>query len=711
MRMALISGRNSLRKIFVRPVAFSIILIVLLFIPIYSIAGDLNEYIDEEVLAGGDAEDDSKTHSSGEVVVTATRTEKLESDSPVPVEVINQKEIQGAGSRDAGEAIRNVPGVFVDNYESAGRGGPGSGVNLHGLPTDRILVLIDGQRIPKTMRAPDLEVIPANIIQRIEVIKGPNSSLYGSDAVGGVINIITRKPTKDITLEGEGGYGYFNTYKANLLHSSTFGSFGYLLAFNREASDGWIDKYTQKSLIRIGKGVEDFGLVKNDELHPYDLNDLFGSLILDIGSKVKWRGQGRFHWESNQTDDADDGDINSMISRLDVQTGFDFNLGVGGNLSFTAYGFRHNTRFRQYESVYVYDLFNTDVTNRSYINKGNDTINTTYRTEMVHSVPLGSFNLLTTGLDARYETLEYDAFEVSAMTDEDQAYSAFQTILSAFAQDEIFLFKDRWSLVPGARLDYHPVWGAVVNPKFSSLVKAVTGDIYDLSFRASVGRAFKEPSLSQLYRKEFRHTGYYLTGNEDLEPEKVIGINGEIEQHFFKRANLKLGYFQYEISDMIWTAVIQDAYNGFPLMAYMNLKEARTYGFETNLSVTPHDYLSFQLNYTYTKTMDLEENEELGTVADNQTGGQLFFDIKPWGFGGYVGASYVGQREYIGMGGLWYTADPMVVTKARLYKKLFGHMEIYIEGSNLFNDTYDRENDSDNDMPPFNIFGGIKAWL
>ncbi len=679
--------------------------------PTLLLAQDMEDVVIED---GESDQDDDPEVTSEEVVVTATRTEKIESDSPVPVEVISSTEIEASGARDAGEAINYVAGVFIDDYESAGRGGPGSGVNLHGLPTDRILILIDGQRIPKTMRAPDLEVIPTNIIRRIEVIKGPSSSLYGSDAVGGVINIITRKPTKDISLEGEAGYGHFYTYKTNMLHSTTFGPFGYLLAFNREASDGWIDEYAQKTLVRIGQGVEGWKLVRNHMYHPYDLNDVFGSLTLDIGSRVGWRGQGRFHWEGNGTEDFDGGSVDSKINRLDLQTGFDFDLGKGGDLALTLFGFRHYTRFRQLESVYTYDLIDIDVIDRSYINKGNDTISTNYRAEAIHSVLLGGFSILTTGLDARYETLEYEAFEVSSLTDDDQKYDAFQTVLSAFAQDEFFLFDDRWSLVPGGRLDYHPVWGAVANPKFSTLVKAVKKDVYGLSIRGSVGRAFKEPSLSQLYRKEFRHTGYYLTGNKDLSPEKVVGINGEIEQHFFKRATLKTGYFQYEIEDMIWTDIIQDVYNGFPLMAYVNLKRARTYGLESSLSLTPHNFLNFlniQLNYTYTRTFDLEEDKELGTVAENQAGGQIFFDLRPWGFGGYLSASYVGQRDYIGMGGLWYTADPMIRTKARLYKSLFDQMEIYIEGENLFNDTYDRDGDSDNDLPPFNLFGGIKFRL
>ncbi len=666
---------------------------------------------EDEAVAESDEDIDSAVLKAEEIVVTGTRTEHHISDSPVPIELITSKEIISSGSRDAGDALGGVAGVFVDDYEAFGRGGPGSGINLHGLPTDRVLVLVDGQRIPKTMRAPDLEIIPANIIERIEVVKGPNSALYGSDALGGVINIITRRPTKKLSLEAEGGYGSFNTRKGNVLHSWTRGPFAYLAAFNREESDGWIDNYSSKAITRMGVGFDGSTLVKNDELHPYELSDLFGKFILDIGERTSWHGNARYHWEYNGAKDADGGYYDDDKSRLDTQTGVRVDMGAAGTLTATAYYFRHTLRYRQYESIYVWDLLQPTEFYSIYNDKGNDTLMDNYRGELVHNILFGSWNLLTTGIDARYETLDYEAFEQSDLTDEDSGFDAYQTVMSAFMQDEMVLFNNRWSLVPGWRLDHHPEWGMVFNPKFSSLVKAVKSDPYCLSLRASIGRAFKEPALSQLYRKEFRHTGYYLTGNEDLAPEKAVGWDMEIEQNFFDRVNLKLGYFQYEIEDMIWTDVFEESYvSGLPLLRYGNIKRARTYGYESSVHASPIQYVTVQLHHTFTKTFDLDENESLGTVSEHQSGAQLFIDIEPWGLGGFAAANYQSERDFIGMGGLWYTADPRWTTKARVYKKLLGHLELYGEFANLLEDDWDREGDSDNDMPPFSVFAGLKAW-
>lgn len=646
-----------------------------------------------------------------EVVVTGTRTEHSASDSPVPIEIITAKEIEASGAVNAGDALDHVSGLFLDEYESASRGGPGSGVNLQGMPTNRVLVLIDGQRIPKTMRAPDLELIPANIIDRIEVVKGPHSALYGSDAAGGVINIITKQPSKDLALEGDIGYGSFNTFRGDVMQSYTYGPFGYLLSFNHESSEGWIDENSQKPVIRIGEGPDGFTLVENDNKHPHELNDIFGKTVLDIGTVGKWSLQSRYHWEDNFWSDKDGGKITDDKTRLDIQTGLDFFLGDAGEFSVNGYFFRHTLRYREFESVYVWDIYDPDIMNRSYIDKGNDTVTESSRGETKYTVLLGGFNLLTLGFDYRYETLLYGASEDSIMTDDTQNFFAYQSIVSGILQDEIFLFDGRWNIVPGARIDYHPVWGTEVNPKLSTMGKLYTSEPYNLTLRGSIGRAFTAPALSELYRQEFRHTGYYLTGNEDLDPEVAWGWNAEIEHSLYNHLRFKHGYFQYEIEDMIWLDIADNDYNGLPLQTYRNIKNARIWGLDASLSVRPHPYVSIQAQYTYTKTTDLEEDTSLGTVAANQASGQFFFDITPTGTGGYLSVGWFDTRDYIGMGGLWYAAEPQWVTRLRLYQRLLDHVEFYIEANNLLNYQWDRESDGDNDMPPFNLFGGIKFWL
>jgi len=654
-----------------------------------------------------DDEDDGTIAAGDTVVVTGTRTKRQASDAPVATSVVTQQQVENSGAVDAGDALETVPGVFVDDYETAGRGGPGSGVNLQGLPTDRILVLIDGQRMPWTMRAPDLELIPAELIRRIEVVKGPSSSLYGSDAVGGVINILTREPSADPTAELSLAGGSFNTYKGNAFHAWSAGGAGWVLNFNREQSDGWIDANASRAVVTMGEGVTDTLAVPYDDGHPYETNDLFGKLRLQVNPHLSLRTQARYHWEDNQFSDADDGAVSDNKTQLSGLAEATLELGPF-SATLTGGHFRRYFRYREFSTAYVVNPLPPPDLLRSYVDKGNTTIGDESNGELLLSWALADWNMLTAGAHLRYETLDYSAFEHSAMTDDEQGYDAYQTIWSGFVQDEIFLFANVWSLVPGVRVDYHDAWGAVVNPKLSTLVKASAST----ALRASVGRAFREPTLSQLYRPIFRHSGYFMIGNEDLEPEEVLGWNAEIEQVFGSVVKATAGYFQYELYDMIWQEIIDSDYqSGLALMTYTNLKRARIYGGEGALNVTPWRYAGLNLNYTYTKTLDLDEDTALGTVPEHNAGGQLFVDYRPWGLGGFVGATFQTERDYIGMGGQWYTADPRWSTTGRVYKTLGDHVELGLRVFNWLGYSWDREGDGDNDLQPTSYYGELKLSL
>jgi outer membrane receptor for ferrienterochelin and colicins len=567
-----------------------------------------------------------------------------------------------------------------------------------------VLVLIDGQRMPWTMRAPDLELIPAPLIQRIEVVEGPCSSLYGSDAEAGVINIITRSPTPNFVGEMLLSGGSFDTYSGNVFNSYMVGPVGWVINFNREQSDGWIDRFANRPLVAIGEGVVDTINVLNNPGHPYETNDLFGKLTFRLSPVLSLRAKSDYHWEDNYFTDQDDGAVRDDKVRVSGLFGIDLQYGRL-SASLTGTYFHRYFRYREFSTNYVENPMPPPDLLRSTVNKGNNTEGDDFGAELVVSGALADWNLLTGGLSYRHEMLNYSAFEQSVMTGDNQSYDAFQTIVSAFAQDEIFLFRNRWSLVPGVRVDYHEVWGAVVNPKFSTLVRATDST----ALRAGIGRAFLEPTLSQLYRPVFRHTGYYMRGNEDLRPETAIGWNAEIEQTFGQYARATAGYFQYELYDMIWTTIVnEDFQGGLPLMTYTNLKRARTYGLESSLELFGGRYTRAMLNYTWTRTLDLDEGGALGTVPEHSAAAQFFVDYDPWGVGGFVGAVYETERQYIGMGGRWYTAGSRWLTNARVYKTLGRHVELALRVNNWLGYWWDREGDGDNDLPPTSYFGELK---
>ncbi|MDH4318669.1 MAG: TonB-dependent receptor plug domain-containing protein, partial [Desulfobulbaceae bacterium] len=145
-----------------------------------------------------------------EVVVTGTKTSHTLEDTPVTTQVVTQEEIERSGATTAGDVLSWVPGVYVKSNGFARQA-----VNIEGLPDNYTLVLIDGQRqTGRHANAIDLSNIPTEMIQRIEVIKGPASVLYGSDAVAGVVNIITKKAPEKSYISGSASYGLDDSFSA-----------------------------------------------------------------------------------------------------------------------------------------------------------------------------------------------------------------------------------------------------------------------------------------------------------------------------------------------------------------------------------------------------------------------------------------------------------------------------------------------------------------
>ena len=173
-----------------------------------------------------------------EVIVTATKTEKAPEDVTQSVTVITGEDIRKTNATDVAAAIQNATGVHISGY-----GTPGSveSLKIRGAYSSQILVLLNGIRMNSARDGGfDLSLIPVSVddIERIEIVRGPGSALYGSDAVGGVINIITKKPTENrSTFTGQvGSHGYDDLFASN---AGRHGSWYYLFSGERETSDGY----------------------------------------------------------------------------------------------------------------------------------------------------------------------------------------------------------------------------------------------------------------------------------------------------------------------------------------------------------------------------------------------------------------------------------------------------------------------------------------
>ncbi|ADQ14784.1 TonB-dependent receptor plug domain-containing protein [Halanaerobium hydrogeniformans] len=174
-----------------------------------------------------------------EVVVTASRYEEAIMDTPVSIEVISQEDIAQSNSQNVADLLNTYTGVSITDF-----GGPAGAkqVNIRGASASQVLILLDGQPINEPQNGGfDLGLIPTNNIERIEVIKGPASVIYGANAMGGVVNIIT----KDIEVEPQTrvslNYGSYNNFTYELSHSQRFDDLGVYLSYLNRDSDGLED--------------------------------------------------------------------------------------------------------------------------------------------------------------------------------------------------------------------------------------------------------------------------------------------------------------------------------------------------------------------------------------------------------------------------------------------------------------------------------------
>ena len=184
-------------------------------------------------------EKDSLTNTLEEVIVTANKVEQKQNATGKVVTVINAATLQANAGRSIAQILNEQAGLYLPG--SLSNAGTVPSIYMRGASSGRTLILIDGMPVgdPSMISNEfDLNLVPLNLIERIEILKGAQSTLYGSDAIGGVINIITKN--KSIAnLSGDFSTGSYGTRKLNLQHSHTIGKLNYAIGFGNEAATGF----------------------------------------------------------------------------------------------------------------------------------------------------------------------------------------------------------------------------------------------------------------------------------------------------------------------------------------------------------------------------------------------------------------------------------------------------------------------------------------
>lgn len=540
------------------------------------------------------------------VVVTATRNERTMGALPMPVSLIPKNQIKTMGSLRLNDVLTEQTGLVVVPQVNA----QGNGIQIQGFNPDYTLILIDGEPIiGRYTGSLELSRIAIGNIKQIEIVKGPSSSLYGSDALAGVINIITDRP-QETRANMAVRYGTNNTLDVNGDVAFTKKKLGVYVFGNRYHTDGY-----DLSPQNFGKTVSPFtNYTLNSKLtykfspltdislagRFFNEDQVFNFEVESNGSRIRTSGNGNTRdWNFNPVLTHRFSDKLKTIARFystHYQTETYLNLESDGS--------------RYYEDDFKQSFTRPELNAEYFFNDRNIlTLGGGYIREMVQTSRYG---------------------------DEEKRY---QGTTYGFFQHE-WLPVEKLSLIVGGRYDYNTIYGGQFSPKLSSryeLNKKVT-------FKVSGGVGFKAPDFRQLYFN-FNNSaagGYSVLGTEvavdrlaeleaagqiqtylfdpsqlgDLQAERSISINAGADVEILPSLKMDLNVFHNSINNLIETQAVAITTSGQSIYSYRNILRAYTQGMESNFSYPVGKYLNLSVGYQllYAKDKDVVEAVKAGDV-------------------------------------------------------------------------------------------------
>jgi outer membrane receptor for ferrienterochelin and colicins len=510
--------------------------------------------------------------STDQVVVSAGKHAQRLSDLPVSAAVLESRDILRYNHSNLRDALKYVPGVNLieDQLSIRGSSGYSRGAGA------RVLMAIDGIPLYTGDTGEIIwEAIPVNEVETVEIIKGASSSLYGSTAIGGVINIITKEITQPFTYvklygggydkpaheiwDWSGGYRLFNGQ--SISHSNIFGNFSFSAAFTRLEDEGYKRNNFNKRYIGYLKS----GLKLNESS---SLSLIFNSLNQHSGNFIYWK-------DSRHALEPPDEDLGQDVWSDRYMLGIISHNRFSDDFELFIRGSYYNTNWRD----------ETASANSSDAGQ--------YRGEIQSNYNISDKFLLINGVEFNYSSVS------STIFGDPEAYGA-----GIYSQGEVS-FNFPLSLTAGVRYDYNKVNELEATYAFSPKAGLNYKLSDNLVLRAMLGTGFRAPSLAEKFTRTFV-SGIGIKPNPDVEPESNVTFEtGVLLQT--KYLNIDAAVFRNEYYDMIEPAV--DPSDGNIML--VNLVRARIEGFELNLSPLVFDDVRLNFNYTFMSPKDLTRGKTL----------------------------------------------------------------------------------------------------
>lgn len=583
------------------------------------------------------------------IIVSANRTQQTISEVAQSVTVITLDDIATRQSVAVTDLLRSVPGITVT---SNGGLGTSTSVNIRGAESDQTVALIDGVKLndPSTPGGGfNFGNLLTGNIERIEVVRGSQSVLWGSQAIGGVVNIVTRAPTEDLTVNASGEYGWRDTTRVVGNVSGKFGPVSASVGAGYLRTDG----FSTFNETRGGK--------ERDGYRNFGANAKFNIALSDAISI----------------------DLRSWYS--------DGKVGIDGFPAPT-FSFGDTPEFARTKELVGYAGLNAALFDGRFRNRIAYTLTDTRRrnTDLTGGTELETFNA-----KGRNERFEYqgnvdliDAVGATFGAETEKASFRTSSYGSPFALAEarINSVYGQLSARPvkgltvsaGARHDDHDTFGGKTTFSAGGVFTPNEGST---TLRASYGEGFKTPSLFQLFSEY---------GNTALVPESSQGWDAGITQQLLDgRIEVGATWFHRDTRNLIGfvgCTVLTGICTNRPFGTYDNVAKARAQGLEFALTLKPVDALRVQANYGYVEATNVATGRDLARRPRHSINTSVDYD---WTFGLKTGATITHVGSSFDNASNTRQLEGYVLVDLRAAFPVTGNIELFGRVENLFNEQYE----------------------
>ncbi|WP_281539539.1 TonB-dependent receptor plug domain-containing protein [Selenomonas noxia] len=554
-----------------------------------------------------------------EIVVTASRTEQEVKETPSAVEVITRADIDKMGAETLAQALKLAIGIDIQENAMVGNRSA-----IRGMNTNQTLILVDGRRVRtentiETMNYYELQRINMDDVERVEIVRGAVSSLYGSEALGGVINVIRKRPAKaqaSLTLD----WTTRQSDQGIRLDSGKIGKWAFSTSFKhmdvrQRGTNAGSNMYGKKYFFNIDGRMDVAQNKWLDVFFDYLKEDLY------------------------------------MKDSLTQGTSYDhdrFSTGV-----------KYSGRDRRgdYELQTYYTYFDKNQRTRNRASGGLNSFDDMRYNSLIfdgrRSMQIAPNHLLTLGGEYRKEDYESTRIRGSRRKTLEGVTNQFgdssMNYAALYLQDE-WVASPRWLLIPSIRWDYNDVFGSEVTGKLGTTYKINKG----LRFKANVGTAYRAPTASELYF-DWRHTpnarmDVHIIGSPNLKPEKSFNFDIGIEAERGKTSG-KLSYFHNKVEDLINKNPVITPLPGFPprmlaTVTYQNVDSATIQGIELEAKQDLGSGFSLRGLYTYLDARDDQTNTRLMGRARHKASLQLSYDDPRHGWNATLWQDWLTDYRY-----------------------------------------------------------------